>query len=310
MLVVWAVVLVVCVVGTSFASRQAVTSALRITEASRLSPAFVGLTVMSIGTDLPEIANSLISSATNHGDVNVGDSMGSVLTQVTLVLGLLCIFGGKISAERNFIISVGLAGFSASVLVFVLVQDNELSHLDGIILILLWLGMTILLGNSEMKPSESLTDGTGALGADILKSLVWLGLVGAFAYGVVESFLQLAESFGIPEFVGSFVALSLGTSLPELAVDWTAIRRGASSMAVGDIFGSSFVDATLSIGAGPAVFGSMVSDDVRVGVAVAAVGVLLATAFTARARSFTWKLGLPLLGIYASGQLVVGFIRV
>lgn len=307
MIAIWALLLVACVIGTSMSSRQAVTTALQITEKTRLSPALVGLTVMSVGTDLPEIANSLVSSASGHGDINVGDSMGSVVTQVTLVLGLLILFAGGVKPNKSFVLSVGSATFFACVTVWILVQDNELGRADGVVLVSLWIGGTLLLGSHELSPRKQSTEGQVRVLADVGKTLGWLGLVGAFAIGVVQSFLKLTEVFGIPEFVGSFVALSIGTSLPELVVDWSAIRRGASSMAVGDVFGSSFVDATLSVGIGPALFGSLLSSDVRAGVLYSAIGVLLVTLMVARSKHYNWRLALPLLILYGIIQGAVAF---
>ncbi len=305
MTVLWLAVLLACVGGTSFASRRAVTAALRIAEAVNVSPAVVGLTVMSIGTDLPEIANSLISTAGGHGDVNVGDSMGSTLTQVTLTLGLLCLAGGAISTDRNFVLAVGTATFFSVVVVRVLLGDGELTRLNGATLIALWMAGTALLGHGELRPREVLSGSDRRLILDVFSTLGWLGAVGLFAVGVVEAFLRIADAFGIPEFVGSFIALSIGTSLPELFVDLTAIRRGASSMAIGDVFGSSFVDATLSIGIGPAIFGSLVSDSVMIGTTLTAVGVLLATVVVARSKRYDWRLAVPLLLIYGSIQTTI-----
>ncbi len=300
MIVVWAVVLVLCVLGTSLSSSRAVTSALRIVEATPASPALVGLTVMAIGTDLPEIANSIVSSATGHGDVAVGDSIGSVVTQVTLTLGIICLVGGRITTNRNFVISVGTATFFGTVVVWVLARDGELSHVDGLILIFLWAGGTILLGQGELRPRESTTTQTRQVRNDVGRTLLWLAVVGGFALGMVRSFLVLAEWFGVPEFVASFLALSIGTSLPELFVDLNAITRGASSMAVGDIFGSSFVDATLAVGIGPAIFSTFVSSDVLPGTALAAAGMLVATVLVARAKRYDRRLGLALLVVYAA----------
>jgi cation:H+ antiporter len=299
-IVFWAVVLIVCVIGTSLSSKRAVTSALRIVEATSVSPALVGLTVMAIGTDLPEIANSIVSSATGHGDVAVGDATGSVVTQVTLTLGIICLVGGKITANRNFVISVGTAAFFGTVVVWVLAGDGELSHVDGLTLIVLWIGGTVLLGQEERRPRESVTTEPRQLRSGIGLTLLWLAAVGGFAIGMVESFLEIAEYLGVPEFIASFLALSIGTSLPELFVDLNAIKRGASSMAVGDIFGSSFVDATLAVGIGPAIFSTVVSSDVLPGTALAAGGVLLATVLVARADKYDRRLGVTLLGLYAA----------
>lgn len=260
---------------------------------------------MAIGTDLPEIANSLVSTASGHGDLNVGDSAGSVLTQVTLVMALLCIFSRGITVDRRFVTGVGVATSSLCVVVLVMVQDGELGHLDGLFLIALWLGGSLLLGQEQLESAVVGSEFTADIAKDVLRTLVWLAVIGVLAIGVVQSFIRIADAFGIPEFVGSFIALSIGTSVPELAVDWVAIRRGASSLAVGDVFGSSFVDASLSIGIGPAVFGSFVSGEVWIGLAGAALGVLLATLLVARSHRYDWRLGIPLLVVYASVQIVV-----
>jgi cation:H+ antiporter len=67
------------------------------------------------------------------------------------------------------------------------------------------------------------------------------------------SLTRLAELAGVPEFVIAFFGASLGTSAPEIVVDVTALLRGAPAIALGDALGSSLVDSTLSIGAGPLV---------------------------------------------------------
>ncbi len=303
MTAVWFVVLALCVLGTSYASRQAVTAALRIVDGLSVSPAVVGLTVLAIGTDLPEIANSIVSVAAGHGDVNVGNASGSTLTQVTLTLGLLAIVG-TITVNRNFVVSIGTATFFAAVVVWVFVQDGELSRTDGLVLILLWFGGTLLLSQAERRGREPLPIERGRVGTDVLITLFWLAVVGVLAIGMVESFLEITEAFGLPEFIASFVALAFGTSLPELFVDFNAIRRGASAMAVGDLFGSSFVDSTLSVGIGPAIFSSIVSDDVLLGTALAALGVAVATVVVARVREVDWKIGLVLIAVYVTIQVV------
>lgn len=303
----WLSLLLVGILATSVASRRAVRSAVRVADVLKVSPAVVGLTVVAIGTDLPEIANSLVTSATDHGDVNVGDSLGSALTQMTLTLALLCLAAGRtgraIPTNRNFVVAVGTAAVFAAVVVRLLIDDGDLSRVDGLILIALWLGGTLLLGQGELRPRQAFgRDRTRGVGTELAGALGWLAGVGAGAVVVVESFLQIAEILGVPEFIGSFIALSIGTSLPELFVDWTAIRRGAASMAVGDIFGSSFVDATLSVGIGPAVFGVAVTSAAFTGTVLAAAGMLAATVIVARSATLDWRVSVGLLAVYTFVQ--------
>jgi len=81
------------VAGLSLAvwsSGRTLDSAVSLARRLGLSPFIIGMTIIAIGGDLPEIANSITASAQGHGDLNVGDSIGSVVTQLTLVAGLLC----------------------------------------------------------------------------------------------------------------------------------------------------------------------------------------------------------------------------
>ena len=89
MIVLWMFGLVLGVAVAAGSSRRAVGAALETSESLGISAGFVGLSIMAVGTDLPEIANSIIASLSDHGDLNVGDSTGSALTQITLVLALL-----------------------------------------------------------------------------------------------------------------------------------------------------------------------------------------------------------------------------
>ena len=83
------------------ASRRVVRHASALAAGSRIPSFVIGVSLLAIGTDLPEIANSIIASLADQGDVNVGDSLGSTATQMTLVLGLLPFLGGAIMIKRN-----------------------------------------------------------------------------------------------------------------------------------------------------------------------------------------------------------------
>jgi len=72
----------------AYSSDKAVEHSVNIASRMGVSPLMIDLIIVSLGTDLPEIFNSIISSAIGHGNINVGDSFGSVLTQITLILGL------------------------------------------------------------------------------------------------------------------------------------------------------------------------------------------------------------------------------
>ena len=274
MIVAWTLLLLAGLGVTILSSHQTLESARAVAHKMNLSPFVIGMTVVAVGTDLPEIANSITASATGHGDINVGDSIGSVVTQITLVLALLCAMR-PIRADRTFVAVSGLITVLAVLIGAALMSDQAISRTDGLVLLSFWLVGTIAV----QRTGHIVTQHQPRLFArrtlrDVRQLVVGLGGVALGAIAAVRAFTELAEAFDVPEYTTSFLVLSLGTSLPELAIDGYAIRKGESSLALGDIIGSSFVDATLSLGIGPTLFPIAVSPQ-------AATGSLVATAVVA-----------------------------
>ena len=248
------------------------------------APAFlVGVVLVSIGTDLPEIANSIAAHVQGEGDVNVGDSVGSTLTQYTFVLGLFPLVVSVLAIQRRQVGLVSVLTLGGLGLTALFVHDGWLDRWEGIVLVSAWavfmlVTVKALPGQShDLPPAVRITSRPAQVGIVLLG----LGAVGLGATVAVRSLVRLAELVGVPEFAIAFFGASLGTSAPEIVVDITALLRGAPAIALGDVLGSSLVDATLSIGAGPIVAPAEVTPRISVvattyaAIAVAAVGVLL-----------------------------------
>lgn len=267
MLLVWALLVVAGLTASVLSSGRALTYAEALGLRAGLSPHVVGLTIVAIGTDLPEIANSIIASAEGRGDLNVGDSTGSAATQITLVLGILC-FIRPLPVKRRLVAISGsliVAGFALASL---FIADGRLSRIDGALLIASWVLASFLVHRTtgvghEMAPELSAEELDSGPGPWILAggALLALAIVAAGATVAVTAFGRLVDDIGVPEYASSFLLLSLGTSLPELIVDGRAARAGMTSLAVGGILGSTLLDATLSLGAGPLLFPTDVSAD-------------------------------------------------
>lgn len=306
MIVVWIVALVGGVVVAAVGSRRAVTSALVVSDHLGVSAGLVGVTVLAIGTDLPEIANSITASVTGHGDLNVGNATGSALTQITLVLAILIVASGfrlDLRERLDVVVTTGVATVIGLVLLAVLIGDGTLSRLDGFVLVATWAGSIVLLRHGEPGAFRR-SEGVSGVAAEVGSTLLWLAVVAGAATLVVHAFVEVADRFGIPEFVASALVLSLGTSLPELVVDWTAVRRGAGMLAIGDLFGSSLVDATLAAGIGPLIRSVTVSDAAIAGTIVIAIGCAAATAIAVMVRHPPVTATM-LFGVYAVVMLVV-----
>src|SRR3990170_4258858 len=106
-------------------------------------PFVVGVVLVALGTDLPEIANSIASHLQGEGDVNVGDSVGSTLTQYTFVLGLFPLIIAVIAISRRQVGLVTLLTVGGLGLTTLFVADGWLGRLEGIVLVVAWAGAMI-----------------------------------------------------------------------------------------------------------------------------------------------------------------------
>jgi cation:H+ antiporter len=169
------------------------------------------------------------------------------------------------------------------------------------VLLLAWLSASVALWRFGPDPPLELPATELGRARHALRALLHLVVVGAGAGVTVLGVIELAALLGVPEYLISFFGASIGTSMPELVVDLTAIRRGEHAIAIGDIIGASLIDATLSIGAGPLVAPTAVSAELGIrGSVVAAAAVLLATAMLTVTRRHGRRTGLVLLACYAA----------
>ncbi|MCW4021307.1 MAG: hypothetical protein NWF14_08785, partial [Candidatus Bathyarchaeota archaeon] len=224
----------------------------------------IGLVLVSIGTDLPEIANSIASSALGHGDINVGDSLGSVLTQMTLVFGLLPFLGGIFKVKRKEVAVIGACEVLALIIAVSIAEKGYISRMNALFLVASWPVFLLLIRSATAKNAKekehlvALTDGSHRhhLHHWVLAILGFMG-VAVGAYVVIQSVITLSAILRIPEYLISFFLLAMGTSLPEVVVDLTAVRKKQYELAIGDGIGSCIVDASLSIGIGPLLIGKI-----------------------------------------------------
>jgi cation:H+ antiporter len=308
MIALWILLFVVSLTVAIAVSQPAINYARALAASLGAPPFVVGAVLVSIGTDLPEIANSIAAHVLGEGDINVGDSVGSALTQSTFVLGLFPVVVAVVLMQRRQVGFVGAFTMVGLALTVWFVSDGFLSRWEGAVLVLAWLLLTLLLvrllpGGVPEAPPLVRYEGWPT---QVVIVVGTLAVVAWAALLAVYSISQIAEAAGVPEFLIAFFGASLGTSAPELVVDAVALLRGAPAIALGDVLGSSFVDATLSIGIGPLVAPAAVTagSSVTAGLyTMAAIGVV--TVLLLVRRRHDRISGLVLVGLYLAAYPVV-----
>jgi cation:H+ antiporter len=296
----WTAVMATGFLVTVYASRYSVSHVTELASGTKIPPFIIGITLVALGTDLPEIANSIVASFMGRGDINVGDSIGSATVQSTLILGLLPLVAGSFPIARGRVAKLGAATVGALLLGAALMADGELSRFDAAILIGSWILGTVVVARD--MPREAQPE-TKAKREKALKHL-WptiggLLLVGLGAITAIQALTRLAEVLEFPEYLVAFLLASVGTSLPELTVSVTAVKRGQWDLAMGNILGASFIDSTLSLGAGPLLFPIAVTADLAVtGSIIAAAAIGFVMLILSIKRRHDWLSGVTLVGVF------------
>ncbi|HEX6220224.1 MAG TPA: hypothetical protein VF115_03935 [Acidimicrobiia bacterium] len=306
-MVLWLVVLTTGLLVAVLASRWSVGHLTELAAGTKIPPFVIGITLVSIGTDLPEIANSIVASVTARGDINIGDSIGSATVQATLILGLLPFLAGSFPIARGRVAKIGLATVGALIVGAALMIDGDVSRLDAGVLLAVWVvGTGLIWRDVPENASPFVKMREPSSGHHLPKAMFGLILVGLGATTAIQALSTLAEIWSLPEYLVAFVLASLGTSLPELAVEISAVKRGQWDLAVGDAIGSSFVDATLSLGIGPLIAPITVSAGVAVlGSVLAAAAVGIAVLVLVQMKEHNWRSGLSLIGIFLIVYLLI-----
>jgi len=253
----------------AYASDIAVKHSATLAQQLGISNLVIGVTLVAIGTDIGEIFNSIIACSMGHGDVDVGDSVGSDLAQLTLIFGILPFVCGSFRVDRKSFIVLGACEILSLIVIYTIVVKGYITRLDAIFMVgslVLYLVIIYYVTKDTMIEKVDLIITKSDKPKKYHLCIAALGFFGVFiaSYMIVLSVIAISAELGVHEFIISFIFLALATSLPELAVAITALRKKHYDMAIGDIIGSCIVDSTLSIGIGQIIWPQAVTAELAV----------------------------------------------
>jgi len=214
--------------------------------------------LLAFATSIPELVVGITAALEGRPNLALGVVLGSNIADISLVIGGAAIVSGTFSIAGEFLKIDIFSVFLAGVLPLMLLLDNQLSRVDGIILLFVY-GMYNygLLHKRAKRPA----DGQSRLMRKILTKtgrrklnrwMAWLFLGAAMlmfsADMIVKTGAALAGVLGVPVFLIGLFLVAIGTSLPELSFEIKAIKEGQIGMALGDLFGSIVANSTLVLG--------------------------------------------------------------
>lgn len=232
--------------------------AVNIAKYYELSQVFIGLAILSISTDLPEIIiaiNASLHSAIENTDTSgiiIGNAIGSSFIQISMVLGLVGLLG-CLTFKKRHLYEVGIMLLGSVLLVTLLGIDGKITRVDGIVLIVVYLIYYFRLVQKERVAKKIKKKFSKQIKKDILFLIIGISIVIITSEIVVDNSISFAENFGIRQSFVGIIIIGLGTSLPELALAINAIRKKASGLSVGDLIGSNIFDMLIPVGVGASI---------------------------------------------------------
>jgi len=219
----------------------------------------IGLTIVSIGTSMPELMVSITSALEGYSDMSIGNVIGSNISNLLLILGVAAVLQPVILKKQTRLIEVPICLTVSIIFYFICNNGQNVTRVDGLTLIglfIVFIIYTIIMTikgkefDKELASKENKSEEQKSLAP--IKSIIYIILgIAALKFGgdfAVDNAVKIAQWFGLSEKIISVTILAIGTSLPELVTTVSAAIKKESDIAIGNILGSNIFNMLLIIG--------------------------------------------------------------
>ena len=231
-----------------------------------VSKLFIGVTLVSLGTTLPEVSVSVYAAIKGHAELAMGNAVGSMICDMGLILGLALLIS-KLPFKREDIRfhSWVLTGAALLLVVASLPFGNLRGIFDEGGFFPQWMGfvflfLLVLYLWYSMRRAQQTDAADGPIDIDqasapvvIMKLLLGVAMVIISSRVLIPTVGEIAIRFHVPESIIAATLVAFGTSLPELVTAITAVRKGHGELAIGNVLGADILNALLVAGASAAV---------------------------------------------------------
>ncbi len=259
-----------------------------IARRANVSGFVIGLTIVALGTSMPEMVVSVVSALKGSSDIAIGNVVGSNAFNTLVILGLCAAIRPIALTQLNVYRDIPM-GIAASLVLVIMTWSGVISRLEGIILLVIYFAMMIYtIRNARPSKEEQALEKEAQQSEGMslwLAISLTIGGLAALIYGgnlFIENAVLIAQYYNIPPNIIAITLVAGGTSLPEFAASLVSLIKGKSDIALGNIIGSNIANILLVLGASstltPISMGSVTMVDIAV-VAISSA-LLFVTAFT------------------------------
>ncbi len=279
-----------------------------VAEKFRISEFVIGLTIVAVGTSMPEFVVSSAAAVRGSSDMAIGNVVGSNIFNVFLILGLCAVVKPLPFTRNNIRFDIPLV-LLASVMFFITASDvmfgmgdiNRIGRIEGIMMFLCYIAVVVWSVRSSKQDEQEV--------ASEPRMKMWiavLAIVGGLAALVVGSRLfvdgasAVARSLGVSDALIAITLVAWGTSLPELASGLVSVAKGQTGMALGNVLGSNLFNILFILGGcsmiTPLTLGDI--DIIDISMVILSAVIPFIFAFTFKGRRIDRKEGVVMVAIY------------
>ena len=244
--------LVLLYFGADWLVKGAITLALHL----GLSPLIVGLTVVALGTSIPEALVSVQAAIGHQGGIAIGNVVGSNILNIAMILGLSALIS-PLKVDSHIVKADVPLLSGATFMLVVLLEDFHISRMEGAFLLLCIVGYVVgnIMTVKKTSPEDNKIDGLEVqedsgktFWRDIALLIVGIITLGFGANFLVTGAVDLARIWGLSEALIGLTIVSIGTGTPELATALMAAYRKSADLAIGNAVGSNLFNIMFVLG--------------------------------------------------------------
>ncbi len=237
--------IVLVVKGADWLTNGAVSVATKL----HISQMVIGLTIVAMGTSMPEFCVSFVSALKGTPDLAVGNVVGSNIFNALLIVGVAAMVAPMAIMKKTVKVDIPV-GVVASLLLLILCLDGSISRFDaGAMFLLFLMYMYYTVKGAKKGSADSSSSATVYSGwkSALLMVVGLAGLIGGSEV-FVEGATKVAQALGVSDAIIGLTIVAGGTSLPELATSVVSARKGNSGIAIGNVLGSNIFNILMILG--------------------------------------------------------------
>lgn len=220
----------------------------------KVPPVIIGLTIVALGTSLPEAAVSITAATTGNNDIALSNIVGSNIFNLLMVVGVCALIKPFLAdadiVRRDYPLTILLTG-----VLWFFARDLTITRIEGFIFLAGLAAYLFYMISTSLRSRNEMVDTPATLPA-WKSALFIIGGIAAIIYGgdlVVDSASKIAAAFGLSQTLIGLTVIAIGTSLPELATSIIAARKGESGLALGNVVGSNIFNILFILGSSTAI---------------------------------------------------------